>query len=430
MKTSLQAVDKTNLPKLQLKLLQQVAAAAYEKIPFYRKLFQQEGLTPGEINTLQDIEKIPFTTKNDLRNNYPYGFLAAPMEDIVRIHASSGTTGKPIVAGYTKKDLGTWSELVARICHWAGVTNRDIAQVSFGYGLFTGGFGLHQGLERLGATVIPFSSGNTERQLTLMKDFGTTVLVSTPSFAIYMAEVAESSGLNPRDLGLRLGLFGGEPCSPLMREEIQHKWGLKATVNYGLTEVIGPGVSGECQAGEGMHISEDHFYPEIIDPSSGKVLPLGERGELVITTLTKEGFPLLRYRTRDITSFYRQPCSCGNRFLRMEHIAGRSDDMLIVKGVNLFPSQIEDALQQIPEVSPHYRLVITRKKGYIIGLEVELELTEAGFTDSFKELEKLENKIVAHLRSVLSLTVKVRLLEPKSLERTTGKAKRIIEKNE
>ncbi len=428
MKIHLHDIKTSKLKNLQLKQLQKIAHKAYTRIPFYHQRFQEIGITPDDIQSLDDIKHLPFTTKDDLRIQYPYSGFAVSMKDIVRLHASSGTTGKPVVAGYTARDLDIWAELVARICKWAGVTAEDIAQISFGYGLFTGGFGLHQGLEYLGATVVPFSSGNTERQLALMKDFGTTVLVSTPSFALYMAEAAEEAGLDPRAFPLRLGLFGGEPCLPAMRKEIENKWELKATVNYGLTEVIGPGVSGECSAGKGMHISEDHFLPEIIDPKSCKNLPPGEQGELVLTTLTKEGFPVLRYRTRDITSLSREGCSCGNPFIKMDHIKGRTDDMLIIKGVNLFPSQIEAALQQMPEVSPHYQLLLTRKKGYIVSLEVLVELSETLFTDSFRQLEKLERKIANHLRSSLSLKLKVRLLEPKSLERTTGKAKRIIEK--
>lgn len=426
METRLQDITTANIERLQLKRLQSIVHTTYSQVPFYRQRFQEKGLRPEHIQSLDDIKHLPFTTKDDLRMQYPYGFFAVSLKEIVRLHASSGTTGKPVVVGYTARDLDIWAQLVARICKWAGVAADDVAQISFGYGLFTGGFGLHHGLEHLGATVVPFSSGNTERQLALMKDFATTVLVCTPSFAIYMAETAEEAGLNPRSFGLRLGLLGGEPCFPSMREEIEKKWGLKATVNYGLTEVIGPGVSGECTAGGGMHISEDHFLPEIIDPKTGEKLPQGEQGELVLTTLTKEGFPVLRYRTRDITCLSTESCTCGNPFTKMEHITGRTDDMLIIKGVNVFPSQIEDALQQIPEVSPHYQLVLTKKKGYIVGMEVQIEISEAHFTDSFRQLEKLEKKIVNHLRSALSLTLRVRLLEPKSLERTTGKTKRIM----
>jgi phenylacetate-CoA ligase len=350
---------------------------------------------------------------------------AVPLEQIIRIHASSGTTGKPIVAGYTRRDLDDWANAVARICEMAGVSAKDIVQISFGYGLFTGGFGLHYGMERLGATVVPFSSGNTERQLALMKDFQTGVLVSTPSFALYMAETAIELGYRPQDFGLRVGLFGGEPCSDALREEIERHWGLKATVNYGLTEVVGPGIAGECEERGGMHILEDVYYPEIIDPASGEVLPDGETGELVLTPLGKEGFPVLRYRTGDITRLNSEPCPCGRTTRRIDYIAGRSDDMIIIKGVNIFPSQIEEVLAGFGEVSPHYMLVLQKQKGFIKDLEIQVELTPEGFSDSYKELEALESRIRRHLRSTLSLAPRIKLLEPKSLERSTGKTKRI-----
>lgn len=407
--------------------LQAAVSHAYANSPFYRRLFEEAGLAPEEIRGPAALTKIPFTTKNDLRQAYPYGMAAVPLNKILRIHASSGTTGKPIVAGYTRRDLDEWAEAVARICAMAGVTDYDIAQISFGYGLFTGGFGLHYGLEKLGATVVPFSSGNTERQLSLMKDFKTTVLVSTPSFAIYMSEIALELGFEPSDFGLRLGLFGGEPCSEAMREDIENKWGLKATVNYGLTEVVGPGISGECEHRLGMHILEDIYYPEVIDPDSGEVLPDGESGELVLTPLFKEGFPVLRYRTGDITRLIVEPCPCGRTTRRIDYIAGRSDDMIIIKGVNVFPSQIEEVLAGFREVSPHYRLVLHKQKGFIKDLEVQVELTPEGFSDRFRDLEALEDRIRRHLRSTLSLAPRIKLMEPKSLERTTGKTKRIIE---
>lgn len=423
-------VSREELEKLQLSRLQETVAYAYAKVPFYRHRLQEHGIRPEDIKTLEDITRLPFTTKDDLRNNYPYGLFAVPMKKIVRIHASSGTTGRPVVMGYTRKDLTNWSEQVARICLMAGVKPEDIVQISFGYGLFTGGFGLHYGLEKLGATVVPFSSGNTERQLMLMQDFRTTVLVSTPSFALYMAEVAEDLGLSPRNYGLRLGLFGGEPCSEAMREEIERKWGLKATLNYGLTEIVGPGVSGECGERTGMHICEDHFYPEVINPESGNPLPPGEEGELVFTTLSKEGVPVIRYRTRDITSLIPGKCPCGRTTVRMNYITGRTDDMLIVKGVNVFPSQIEEVLSRVKEVSPYYRLVVHREKGYIKDVEVQVELTEESFTDSYRQLEMIEEKISNRLKTALSVTLKVRLMEPRSLERTTGKAKRVFENDQ
>ncbi len=399
---------------------------AYNNSPFYRRVFDEAGLTPEQIREPADFVKVPFTSKQDLRGAYPYGMAAVPLEKILRIHASSGTTGKPIVAGYTRGDLDNWAAGVARICEMAGVTSADIAQISFGYGLFTGGFGLHYGLEALGTTVVPFSSGNTERQLSLMKDFQTNVLVSTPSFAIYMAETARELGYDPASFGLRVGLFGGEPCSDAMREDIESQWGLKATVNYGLTEVVGPGISGECSETAGMHILEDVYYPEIIDPLSGEVLLDGSKGELVLTPMFKEGFPVLRYRTGDITRLIPEQCPCGRTTRRMDYITGRSDDMIIIKGVNIFPSQIEEVLANFKEVSPHYLLILHRQKGFIKDLEIQVELNPESFSDSYKELEALESRIRRHLRSTLSLAPRIKLMEPKSLERTTGKAKRVI----
>ncbi len=420
--------NREELEEIQAKGLKKAVRHACANSPFYRQLFEKSGLDPERIEGKANYNLIPFTTKKDLRQAYPYGMTAVPLEKILRIHASSGTTGKPIVAGYTRADLNWWSEAVARICVMAGVTVKDIAQVSFGYGLFTGGFGLHYGLERLGATVVPFSSGNTERQLALMKDFKTTVLVSTPSFALYMAEAAAGLGYDPLEFKLRIGLFGGEPCSEAMREEIEGKWGLTATVNYGLTEVVGPGVAGECPHKAGMHILEDLYYPEIIDPNSGTVLPDGATGELVLTPFLKEGFPVLRYRTGDITRLKAEKCSCGRTIRRMDYITGRSDDMIIIKGVNIFPSQIEEVLTGFKEVSPHYQLILHKTRDTIKDLEVQVELTPEGFTDRYKELEALERRIKQSLRSTLSLGPRITLLEPGSLERTTGKARRVVEK--
>jgi phenylacetate-CoA ligase len=418
-------LDKTGREELQKEGLLHTVQYAYSNSSFYRSLFDRVGLKPEDVQEPASFNKVPFTTKSDLRGAYPYGMAAVPLEQIIRIHASSGTTGKPIVAGYTRRDLDDWANAVARICEMAGVSAKDIVQISFGYGLFTGGFGLHYGMERLGATVVPFSSGNTERQLALMKDFQTGVLVSTPSFALYMAETAIELGYQPQDFGLRVGLFGGEPCSDALREEIERHWGLKATVNYGLTEVVGPGIAGECEERGGMHILEDVYYPEIIDPASGEVLPDGETGELVLTPLGKEGFPVLRYRTGDITRLNSEPCPCGRTTRRIDYIAGRSDDMIIIKGVNIFPSQIEEVLAGFGEVSPHYMLVLQKQKGFIKDLEIQVELTPEGFSDSYKELEALESRIRRHLRSTLSLAPRIKLLEPKSLERSTGKTKRI-----
>lgn len=426
-------MNKDYLPAAQLaglkekKLLETVAYCGAHS-PFYQKVFEEAGIDPAAIKNGADFEKIPFTTKKDLRSAYPYAMAAVPLSKILRIHASSGTTGKPIVAGYTRGDLDDWSSSVARICQMAGVTEETIVQISFGYGLFTGGFGLHYGLEKLGATVVPFSSGNTERQLSLMKDFRTEALVSTPSFALYMAETALELGYDLKSFGLKIGLFGGEPTSDAMREDIEKQWGLKATVNYGLTEVVGPGIAGECEFKGGMHILEDTYYPEIIDPETGKVLPEGETGELVLTPLGKEGFPVLRYRTGDITRLITDPCQCGRSLKRLAYITGRSDDMIIIKGVNIFPSQIEEVLAGFKEISPHYRIVLFKQKEFLKDMEIQVELNPESFSGRYKELENLEERMRRSLRSALSLQPKIKLLEPKSLERSVGKTKRVIVK--
>lgn len=419
-------LNRKQYEELQLERLKRTVERVYESVPFYRKKFDEIGVKPHHIKTLKDIRLLPFTTKDDLRENYPYGLFTVPLSKIVRIHASSGTTGKPTVVGYTKHDMEVWTEVVARIVTAAGVREHDIAQIAFGYGLFTGAFGLHQGLERVGATVIPISSGNTEKQLMVMQDFGSTVLVCTPSYALYMDEVANELGIDKSKIKLRLGLFGAEASTVEMRREIEKKWGLFATENYGLSEIIGPGVSGECEYREGLHINEDHFYPEIINPDTGEVLEEGETGELVLTTITKEGMPLIRYRTRDITSLIYEPCKCGRTNVRMTSVKGRTDDMLIIRGVNVFPSQIESVLMGIEGIGPHYQLVIT-KKGYLDDLEVHVELVDGKLLERYAELEKLENKIKHRIFTVLGLNVKVKLVEPKTLERTTGKAKRVID---
>jgi phenylacetate-CoA ligase len=422
-----ETLPREDMEQLQLSRLQTVVRRVYQKVPFYRERLQERGLKPAHIRSLADLTRLPFTTKDDLRVNYPYGLFAVPLEKLVRIHASSGTTGRPTVVGYTKKDLRTWSELVARVVVQAGTKPRDVVQICFSYGLFTGGFGLHYGLERVGATVVPASAGNTQRQLRLMQDFHTTVLVSTPTYAMYIAEVAQEMGLNPAQLGLRLGLFGSEPWSEGMRQELEATWGFKATDNYGMSELIGPGVSGECQMQNGLHISEDHFLPEIIDPETGEQLPPGEEGELVITTLTKEGLPLLRYRTRDLTALDYTPCPCGRTTVRMRRVTGRTDDMLIVRGVNVFPSQVEEVLMDIPGVGPHYQIIVDRQ-GYLDEFEVQVELAADYFTGKFRDLETLERTVKERLQTILQITPKVKLVEYKSLERTVGKAKRVIDK--
>ncbi|AYO31748.1 phenylacetate--CoA ligase [Biomaibacter acetigenes] len=419
-----EALSRKEIESIQLERLKYIVNYAYEKVPFYRQAFDRINLSPRDINSLKDIEKIPFTTKDDLRDNYPYGMFAVPMKDVVRIHASSGTTGRPTVVGYTRKDLDTWSELVARMAFMAGAREQDIAQISFGYGLFTGALGLHYGLERIGAAVVPVSSGNTERQINLMRDFGSTVLVSTPSYAMYMAEVSEEMGVKRDDIRLRLGLFGAEGSTKEMRNEIERRWGITATENYGLSEIIGPGVSGECEEKDGMHIAEDHFLAEIIDPATGRKLDFGEKGELVITTLTKEALPLLRYRTRDITSLNPEPCRCGRTLMRMSRVEGRSDDMLIIRGVNVFPSQIESVLMNIKGVGPHYEIVVTRK-GYLDELTVNVELVDGEMLDKYQRLEELNAQIRHKLKTVLQIDAKVNLVEPRSLTRFEGKARRV-----
>ncbi|MFW6287138.1 MAG: phenylacetate--CoA ligase family protein [bacterium] len=414
---------------IQLEKLKNIVSYAYNKVSFYRKRFDEIGLKPEDIKTLNDIKKIPFTSKDDLRDNYPYDLFAQPLKKIVRVHASSGTTGKPIVVGYTKRDMEIWTECVARLIVAAGGRENDVAQVAFGYGLFTGGFGLHYGLEKVGITVVPASSGNSERQIMLMQDFGTSIIVSTPSYALYLAELAEEMGINLKDLNLKIGLFGGEGHTIAMRNEIEKSWGILATENYGLSEIVGPGVSGECEYQNGMHINEDHFYPEIIDSKTGRVKEYGEKGELVLTTLSKEGIPMLRYRTKDISILDPEECQCGRTNLRMKKILGRTDDMLIIKGVNVFPSQIESVLVGMEEIGPHYQILV-RKKGYMDDIEVQVELIDGNILESFSALEKLENNIRHKLRTVLQIDAKVKLVEPKSIDRTSGKAKRIIDLRE
>ncbi|MGQ9779563.1 MAG: phenylacetate--CoA ligase family protein [Bacillota bacterium] len=422
-----ECLDREAMTRLQVARLREAVARAHERVPFYRKKFDEAGVRPERIRSLDDLRRLPFTVKDDLRENYPYGLFAVPMREVVRIHSSSGTTGIPTVVGYTKRDLETWANLVARFITAAGVTADDIVQISFGYGLFTGGFGLHYGMEKIGATVIPVSSGNTERQIRIMKDFGTTALVCTPSYALYMAEVAREMGVRREDLRLRVGLFGSEPWSENMRREIERAWGILATDNYGLSEIIGPGVAGECIYCNGQHIAEDHFIPEIIDPVTGEVKPPGEEGELVLTAVTKEALPIFRYRTRDITALDYAPCPCGRTTVRMRKVLGRTDDMLIIRGVNVFPSQIESVLMEMEEVEPHYQLIVDRVD-YLDTLEVLVEVPQRYFVGSLKALEDLARRIEQKIESTLGLSVKVRLVEPKSIERSMGKAKRVIDK--
>lgn len=399
----------------------------YHNVPFYRNKMQELGLHPEDIQSIDDLSKLPFTTKQDLRDNYPYGLFAVPMSEIVRVHASSGTTGKPTVVGYTRKDLGTWSEVVARTLTSAGAHKHDVVHIAYGYGLFTGGLGLHYGSEKIGATVIPVSGGNTKRQLQIMHDFGSTVLACTPSYALYLAEAIQEEGFKREDFKLRVGVFGAEPWTESMRREIEEKWKIKAIDIFGLSEVIGPGVSCECEYQCGLHVNEDHFVPEIIDPITLKPLPAGEEGELVFTTITKEGLPLLRYRTRDLTSLNYEPCKCGRTLVRMRKCTGRSDDMLIIRGVNLFPSQIETVLLQMSETQPHYLIIVDRVNN-LDTLEVWVEVEQQFFIDKISELQNLTRKIQHNIESAIGLGVTVRLVEPKTIERSEGKAKRVIDK--
>jgi phenylacetate-CoA ligase len=412
---------------LQLKRLRDLVDRIAVSVPFYRKKLGEIGYRPGDLKSLADLSRLPFTTKDDLRENYPFGLFAVPMERVVRIHASSGTTGKPTVVGYTRRDIDTWSELMARTLSCGGTTRGDVVHNAYGYGLFTGGLGAHYGAEKIGAAVIPMSGGNTKRQILIMKDFGSTVLLSTPSYALNIAELLPEEGVKPTDLKLRCGLFGAEPWSEAMRKEIEARLRLSAVDIYGLSEVIGPGVASECIEGKsGLHVFEDHFIPEIIDPKTGAVLPYGEIGELVFTTITKEAFPVLRYRTRDISRLVAEPCVCGRTLVRMERISGRTDDMLIIRGVNVFPSQIETVLMAIEGVEPHYQLIVSRE-GALDVLEVQVEVNEAIFSDEIKRLEVVARRIEADIKDLLGVSCKVKLVEPKTIQRSEGKAKRVID---
>lgn len=422
----IECADRKFFEQNNIKWVQDTVKYAYEHVPFYKQKLDSIGMRPEDMKTLSDFAKIPFTVKTDLRDNYPYGLFAVPIKDVVRIHGSSGTTGKPIIVGYTQKDIDNWSECIARFVSMVGGTDGDVAQIAFGFGLFTGAFGLQQGLEKVGATVIPMSSGNTEKQIMMMKDLGTTILISTPSYALYIAEVMAEKGYGPEDFKLKIGMFGGEGHTEEMRKELESRLGIISTENYGLSEVMGPGVCGECVEKDGMHINEDHFYIEIVNPETGEVLPDGERGEVVITTLTKEAIPMLRYRTRDISYIIPEKCKCGRTTKRLAKIQGRSDDMLIIKGVNVFPSQVESVLVGTEHISPYYLLVVT-KKGYTDALEVRVELADESLLEKFSELENLERDIKSRLHSVLGLDAKVRLVEPKSIERSVGKAKHVLD---
>lgn len=422
-----ECMDREQLRRLQLVRLQETLDRVYHNVPCYQDKFRDCGFHPEDLRDLEDLQKLPFTDKEDLRRNYPYGMFAVPLRDVVRIHSSSGTTGKPTVVGYSRKDLDTWTELVARFMTAAGVTAEDIVHIAFGYGLFTGAFGLHYGAERIGASVIPMSSGNTDKQLMIMQDYRSSALVCTPSYALTMADRMERAGIDRKLLDLRVGLFGAEPWSEEMRREIEERLDIIATDNYGLSEVMGPGVAGECLHRCGMHIFEDHFLPEIIDPDTGKVLPEGSVGELVLTSLTKEAFPVVRYRTRDITRLDYAPCDCGRTMVRMQKTMGRSDDMLIIKGVNVFPTQIEEVLFQMEGCEPHYQLVVDRINN-VDTLEVQVEVNEKIFFDEMKQQKSFVEAVERRLASTLGVGAKVKLVEPASMPRHEGKAKRVIDK--
>lgn len=422
-----ECMSRENLEELQLRRLKETVFRVYAFVPAYKAKMDEKGIKPDDIQSLDDLKHLPFTTKQDLRDNYPFGLFALPMSEVIRIHSSSGTTGKPTVVGYSKKDLDTWAELMARALYSAGADKRSVIQNSYGYGLFTGGLGVHYGAERVGASVIPTSGGNSKRQVMLMEDFGTTILTCTPSYALALAEVMEEMGVKPSELKLQAGVFGAEPWSENMRREIEMKLGISAFDIYGLSEIIGPGVAIECSAKKGLHIAEDHFIPEIIDPITHEVLPAGSQGELVITTITKEALPLIRYRTRDLSTLNRDQCSCGRTHVRMHKVLGRSDDMVIIRGVNVFPSMVESVLLEIPGVEPHYLLIVDRV-GNLDVLEVQVEVSERIFSDEVRKLEDLGRLITKELESALGVSVKVRLVEPKTIQRSEGKATRVIDR--
>ena len=422
----IECASRDEMAAVQSERLKQTVQRIYHNIPSYRTKMQEIGMLPGDVRSVEDLKNLPFTNKTDLRDNYPFGMFTVPMSEIVRVHASSGTTGKPTVVGYTRNDLSMWAEVVTRSLCMSGVTRNDIVQVAYGYGLFTGGLGLHYGTENLGATVIPISGGNTKKQIQLMQDFGSSVIACTPSYALFLAEVMQEMGINPEELKLRVGIFGAEPWSESMRKEIEAKLKLKAIDIYGLSEVIGPGVSCECEHQVGMHVNEDHFIPEILDTETLQPVAPGEVGELVFSTITKEGIPILRYRTRDLTRLIYDKCECGRTLVRMEKCKGRSDDMLIIRGVNVFPSQIESVLLEMSETEPHYLLIVERE-GTLDILKLMVEVQEQFFSDEVRELEKLKKKITHNIQSTLGISVDVKLVEPKTIERTAGKAKRVID---
>jgi len=425
-----EGLSREELKNLQSGRLKAIVNYVYERMPFYRKRFDSLGIKPEDIKDISDIKKLPFTTKQDIVDNYPLKLLAVPMKEVVRLQSSSGTTGKNIFIPYTKNDIELWSDVMARSLWEAGVREDDIIQISYGYGLFTGGLGFHQGAEKIGATIIPASSGNTRRQIQIMQDLGTTIICCTPSYALYMAEVGNEMGVDFASLSLRVGIFGAEPWSEEMRKEIEKKMHIDAINIYGLCEIIGPGVASECLHKEGMHINEDVFYPEIINPQTGERLPPGEKGELVLTTLTKEALPLIRYRTRDICSINPEPCKCGRSFSRLSRIEGRADDMIIVRGINVFPSQIESVLLSVGGVAPYYEIIVDREKGRLDTLELRVEVSESFLSDEMRSLEELRQRLEEALESALDISVNLTLAEQGSIPRSEGKAKRVIDKRE
>lgn len=422
-----ECMSRDEMRNVQSERLVDTVKRVYYNVPFYRDKMQKAGLEPGDIKGIEDLPKLPFTHKQDLRDTYPYGMFAVPMREIVRIHASSGTTGHKTVVGYTRRDIDTWAEIMARTLTCAGADNHSFIQIAYGYGLFTGGFGVHYGSERIGASVIPISGGNTKQQIQIMKDFGTTVIACTPSYALYLAETMEEMGIDKSELQLKTGVFGAEPWSAKMRNELEQRLGIQAFDIYGLSEVIGPGVAAECSHKSGLHIQEDHFIPEIINPETEEVLPAGEKGELVFSCVTKEGLPLLRYRTHDVSTLNYDTCECGRTMVRMNKVTGRTDDMLIIRGVNVFPSQIESVLLEFGEATPHYLMIVDRVDN-LDQLEIRIEMTQAMFSDEVKRLEDLERKMRKEIESILGINAKVKLVEPKSIERTDGKVKRVIDK--
>ncbi len=424
-----ECMDREQLESLQLERLKATVKRAYQYSQFFKNGMQARGLVPEDITKLSDLSKLPFTIKDDLRDNYPFGIFSSPLGEIVRIHASSGTTGKPTVVGYTSRDLGIWSEVMARTLTAGGVEKSSVVQISFGYGLFTGGLGAHYGAERIGASVIPMSGGNSKRQMMLMKDFGTTALCCTPSYALYLAETMENMGIKHDEMKLKYGIFGAEPWTESMRKEIESRFRIRATDIYGLSEIIGPGVSFECEHQCGMHINEDHFIAEIIDPDTGEVLPHGSEGEIVFTTITKEGMPLIRYRTRDITSISYETCGCGRTLARMKKVRGRSDDMLIIRGVNVYPSQIEEILMSTSGVAPHYLIIVDRVDN-LDDMEIHVEVAQDMFSDEVKKIEELSRRISKEIHTTLGINAKLKLVEPQTIQRSEGKAVRVIDKRE